>query len=126
APECAGRVGTIVAMPAAAKGEGRLWQYLRGVWRRRVAIVLAVLVIVGFSMVISSSRPTVYEATAEVLVQSSGVELALDPNSRPRTDPNRLVETEIRILSSPAVKDAVRTSLGEAPPVSAKAAGDAD
>ncbi|MEA2972466.1 MAG: tyrosine-protein kinase [Actinomycetota bacterium] len=113
-------------MPAAAKGEGRVWQYLRGIWRRRVAIVLAVLVIVGFSMVISSSRPTVYEASAEVLVQSSGVELALDPNSRPRTEPDRLVETEIRILASPEVRDAVRTSIGEAPPVSATAAGDAD
>ena len=113
-------------MPAAAKGEGRVWQYLRGIWRRRVAIVLAVLVIVGFSMVISSSRPTVYEASAEVLVQSSGVELALDPNSRPRTEPGRLVETEIRILASPEVRDAVRTSIGEAPPVSAKAAGEAD
>ncbi len=113
-------------MPAAAKGEGRVWQYVRGVWRRRVAIVLAVLVIVGFSMVISSSRPTVYEATAEVLVQRSGVELALDPDSRPRTDPDRLVETEIRIMASPAVKDAVRTSIGEAPPVSADASGDAD
>ncbi len=113
-------------MPAAAKGEGKAGQYLRGVWRRRVAVVLAVLVIVGFSMVISSSRPTVYEATAEVLVQSSGVELALDPNSRPRTDPQRLVETEIRILTSPTVKDAVRTSIGEAPSVSASPAGDAD
>jgi polysaccharide biosynthesis transport protein len=113
-------------MPAAAKGEGRVWQYVRGVWRRRVAIVLAVLVIVGFSMVISSSRPTVYEATAEVLVQRSGVELALDPDSRPRTEPDRLVETEIRILASPAVKDAVRTSIGEAPSVSANPAGDAD
>ncbi len=113
-------------MPAAAKGEGRVWQYLLGVWRRRVAIVLAVLVIVGFSMVISSSRPTVYEATAEVLVQSSGVELALDPNSRPRTDPDRLVETEIRILNSPPVKDSVRVAIGEAPEVSARPAGDAD
>ncbi|MEA2828909.1 MAG: tyrosine-protein kinase [Actinomycetota bacterium] len=113
-------------MPAAAKGEGRVWQYVRGVWRRRVAIVLAVLVIVGFSMVISSSRPTVYQATAEVLVQSSGVELALDPESRPRTDPSRLVQTEIRILASPAVKDAVRTSIGEAPDVSAASAGNAD
>ena len=113
-------------MPAAAKGEGRVWQYLRGIWRRRVAVVLAVLVIVGFSMVVSSSRPTVYEATAEVLVQSSGVELALDPNSRPRTEPGRLVETEIRILASPEVKDAVRAAIGEAPTVTASPAGDAD
>jgi len=103
-----------------------VWQYLQGIWRRRVAILLAVLVIVGFSMVISSSRPTVFQATAEVLVQSSGVELALDPNSRPRTDPGRLVETEIRILASPPVKDAVRVAIGEAPAVSATPAGDAD
>lgn len=113
-------------MPAAATGEGRVWLYLQGIWRRRVAVVLAVLVIVGFSMVLSSSRPTVYQATAEVLVQSSGVELALDPNSRPRTDPDRLVETEIRILASPPVKDEVRVAIGEAPDVSATPAGDAD
>ncbi|MEA2685313.1 MAG: tyrosine-protein kinase, partial [Actinomycetota bacterium] len=113
-------------MPAAQGAEGRAWQYLQGIWRRRVAILLAVLVIVGFSMVISSSRPTVYRATAEVLVQSSGVEGALDPTSRPRTDPQRLVETELRILGSPAVREAVRIALGDAPPIKATAAGGAD
>jgi polysaccharide biosynthesis transport protein len=113
-------------MPAAQGAEGRAWQYLQGIWRRRVAILLAVLVIVGFSMVISSSRSTVYRATAEVLVQTGGVEVALDPGTRPRTDPERLVETELRILASPAVKDAVRIALGEVPEVSAHPAGDAD
>jgi len=101
-------------------------RYAQGIWRRRVAILLAVLVIVGFSMVISSSRPTVYRATAEVLVQTSGVELALDPTGRAAADPKRLVETEIRILASPAVREAVRIALGEAPTVSAEPAGEAD
>src|SRR5207253_4867318 len=64
--------------------------------------------------------------TAEVLVQTSGVELALDPAARPRTDPNRVVETEIRILASPAVTQAVRIALGDVPPVTAEPAGDAD
>lgn len=113
-------------MPPDAKVDNRVGQYLRGIWRRRVAIVLAVLVIVGFSMVISSSRPYVYRATAEVLVQSSGVDSALDPSGRPRADPERLVETEIRILASPAVKEAVRIALGEVPPISARGAGDSD
>jgi len=113
-------------VPAAQGAERRAWQYLQGIWRRRVAIVLAVLVIVGFSMVISSSRATVYRATAEVLVQTSGVEVALDPGSRPRPEPERLVETEIRILASPAVKEAVRIALGEVPEVTGRPAGDAD
>jgi len=113
-------------MPPEPGAVGPVSRYVQGIWRRRVAILLAVLVIVGFSMVISSSRPTVYRATAEVLVQSSGVELALDPSARPRADPQRLVETEIRILASPAVREAVRIALGEAPPISAAPAGDAD
>ena len=54
------------------------------------------------------------------------MELALDPSGRPRADPERLVETEIRILASPAVREAVRIALGEAPAMSAEPAGDAD
>ena len=113
-------------MPPAPGEEGPVSRYLQGIWRRRVAILLAVLVIVGFSMVISSARPTVYRATAEVLVQTSGVELALDPSGRAVADPGRLVETEIRILASPAVREAVRIALGESPTVSAEPAGNAD
>ncbi|HVF14043.1 MAG TPA: polysaccharide biosynthesis tyrosine autokinase [Acidimicrobiales bacterium] len=112
-------------MPPAPGADGPVSRYVQGIWRRRVAILLAVLVIVGFSMVISSSRPTVYRATAEVLVQPNGVEAALDPG-RPPADPERLVETEIRILASPAVREAVRIALGEAPAISAEPAGDAD
>ncbi len=113
-------------MPPVPGADGPVRRYAQGIWRRRIAILLAVLVIVGFAMVISSSRPTVYRATAEVLVQTSGVELALDPSARPRGDPERLVQTEIRILSSAAVREAVRVAVGQAPPISAAPAGDAD
>jgi polysaccharide biosynthesis transport protein len=115
-----------LVMAPGAGDDGRVWRYVRGVWRRRIAILLAMLVIVGFAMVISSSRQTVYRATAEVLIQSSGVEVAVDPGGRAQADPERLVETEIRILNSPAVKEGVRIALGEAPPVTAEPAGGAD
>ncbi|MEA2931753.1 MAG: tyrosine-protein kinase [Actinomycetota bacterium] len=113
-------------MSAASGADRPVSRYLHGIWRRRVAILLAVLVIVGFSMVISSSRPTVYRATAEVLVQNSAVELALDPSGAPAADPKRTVQTEIRILASPAVREAVRVALGEAPAVVGEPAGEAD
>jgi capsular exopolysaccharide synthesis family protein len=102
-------------------------KYLEGLWRRKVAILLAVMLIVGVVMVVASSRPTIYRATAEVLVQTGGVEAALDAADRPDKDPRRLVETEIRILGSSAVRAAAGTTLGgQPPPVVAAPAGKAD
>ena len=102
-------------------------KYLEGVWRRKVAILLAVMLIVGVVMVIASSRQTIYRATAEVLVQTGGVQSALDTQDRSGEDARRLVETEIRILGSSAVRAAAGTTLGgQPPPVSATPAGQAD
>ncbi len=102
-------------------------KYLEGIWRRKVAILLAVMLIVGVVMVIASSRPTVYRATAEVLVQTGGVQAALDNQDRATGDARRQVETEIRILGSSAVRAAAGTTLGgQPPPVSASPAGGSD
>ena len=102
-------------------------RYLEGIWRRKVAILLAVMLVVGIVMVVASSRAAVYEAKAEVLIQRGGVEGALGAETGPRADPARLVETEIRILGSSAVRAAAGTTLGgQPPPVSATPAGKAD
>ena len=102
-------------------------KYLEGLWRRKVAVLLAVMLIVGVVMVIASSRPTIFRATAEVLVQTGGVQAALGTTDRSAADGRRLVETEIRILGSSAVRAAAGTTLGgQPPPVSATPAGQAD
>ncbi|MCA1656220.1 MAG: hypothetical protein LC713_00620, partial [Actinobacteria bacterium] len=102
-------------------------KYLEGLWRRKVAILLAVMLIVGVVMVVASSRPTIYSATTEVLVQTGGVQVALDATERSEADARRQVETEIRILGSSAVRAAAGTTLGgQPPPVSATPAGKAD
>ena len=101
-------------------------RYAEGIWRRKVAILLAVMLIVGVVMVIASSRPTVYRATAEVLVQTGGVAAALAADGA-APDASRRVETEIRIQGSSAVRAAAGTALGgQPPPVSARPAGKAD
>lgn len=114
-------------MPADEEGsELELREYLAVVRRRRRVIILVVVLVVTATAVISLLRTPIYAGTAEVLLQPKSTESLFDSNTGQRVDPDRALQTEIRILQSQPVREAVRTQLGDVPKVSASPAGKTD
>ena len=105
---------------ASAAPELELRDYLSVLRRRRATVALATLVVVGLTLVVSLLRSPVYEAEAELLLQPAQAELLLDPALNVRSDPNRAIQTEIRMIRNEPVRELVRQRLGEAPSVSVR------
>ena len=103
-----------------------LRDYLGVVRRRKGTIALSVLVAVSVALVASFLQTPTYEGKAEVLLQARSTESLFDPNTGERLDRARVVDTEIKVLKSQPVRDAVAEELGAAPDVSAEAAGETD
>lgn len=107
-------------------GEVGLQDYVQVLRRRRAVIALTVLVLTVPAVVLSLLQTPVYAGSAELLLLPRSSESLFDPNSGVRTDPNREVQNEIRILTSQPVRAAVRADQGSAPKVSATADGQTD
>jgi succinoglycan biosynthesis transport protein ExoP len=115
-----------IGTPQTKSTDLELGDYLR-ILRRRRGVVLMATVAVGAAAVIASARQTpVYAATAEVLLEPRRSESLFNPNTGARNDPARAVETEIRVLKSRPVEEAVRRELGPVPRVSARPLGQTD
>lgn len=99
---------------------------MRVLRRRRSVIVVATLVVVAAALASSFLQTPVYEATAEVLLQPRSTESLFDPSTGERRDPARTVQTEIQVLKSQPVVDAVKQKLGAAPRVSVAPLGQTD
>lgn len=101
--------------------------YLR-ILRRRRALILAVTLAVVTSAVVASLLQTpVYEGKAQVLLQPRTTESLFDPRTgQPNKDPARVVQTEIAVLKSRPVVEAVRQKIGAERRVSVKALGQTD
>lgn len=113
----------------AAEGEHEelsLRHYLQVLQRRKLAVILAVVVVVSVALVSSLLQTPVYSATAEILLRPKSTESLFDSNSAQRVDPKRAIETEIRILRSQPIAQAVRDKLGYEASVSARVAGETD
>jgi non-specific protein-tyrosine kinase len=109
-----------------ATNELALRDFLRVFRRRRGIIVLTLFVIVSVAVVASLLQNPVYAAEAKVLLQPRSTESLFDSDTGQRRDPNRAVQTEIEVLESQPVQDAVRAKLGAAPEVSARGIGQTD
>jgi len=95
--------------------------------RRKITIALTTLVVVGAALAYSYLQTPIYEATAEVLVRPRSSEQLLTPaQNQSATDAQRAIDTEIKVLESRTVEDAVRKKLDRVPRVSASAAGETD
>jgi polysaccharide biosynthesis transport protein len=108
--------------------EIELRDYLRVLRRRKWTIALTALIVVALALAYSFVQSPVYEATAEVLVRPRTSEQLLNANAN-RTaaaDAQRAIDTEIKVVQSRTVKDAVRQKLDRAPDISASAAGETD
>ncbi|HUP70145.1 MAG TPA: polysaccharide biosynthesis tyrosine autokinase [Acidimicrobiales bacterium] len=113
-------------VPQEASSELELRDYLQVLRRRRWIVALATLIVVGAALTSSLLQTPVYRASAELLLQARSTESLFDPNSGVRNDPVRAVQTEIQVLKSQPVRDAVRRQLGVAPKVSASPIGQTD
>jgi capsular exopolysaccharide synthesis family protein len=106
--------------------EVELRDYLR-VLRRRLPIILSVIVVIE-AVVLSFSllAQKEYQAKATLLLQPKSTESLFNPNTGDRTDPVRSLQTEIQVLKSGPVQDAVKAKLGAAPKISASPVGQTD
>lgn len=86
--------------------------YLQVLRRRRGVVAVAALVVLATALFSSFLQTPVYQGTAQVLLQPRSTESLFDPNSGQRNDPARAVDTEIQVLKSQPVREAVRTELG--------------
>ena len=108
------------------RSELELRDYLVILRRRAGTIVAVTLVVVAVSLVVSNLQTPRYQATAEVLLQPAGAGDPFNPVQSQRADPARAVHTEMQLLESEPVREAVRKRLGSVPPVSASSVGETD
>ncbi|MCA1682750.1 MAG: hypothetical protein LC685_01925, partial [Actinobacteria bacterium] len=106
--------------------EPELRDYLRILRRRKLPIVAVLVVVVAAGLASSFLQTPVYASSAEVLLQPRSNESPFDPQTGQSSDPSRAIGTEIRIVKSQPVKDAVSQQLGSAPPISVDVLGTTD
>jgi polysaccharide biosynthesis transport protein len=109
--------------------ELELRDYLSVLRRRKGVIALTTLAVVGAAVVISFLQTPVYEAKTAVLVRPRTSEQILTPNAdrtQAAADAQRAIDTEIEVLQSRTVEDAVRQKLHRVPHISVTTAGQTD
>lgn len=106
--------------------ELELRDYLAVLNRRKITIVLTATLVVAAALVYSYLQTPLYRATAEVLLQSESAEAVLE-NGQGAGNSQSLqarVLTEIEVMRSRSVRDAVRDELGYSPSVSVSQKGE--
>lgn len=106
-----------------------LRQYLDVLRRRRWVLAGTVVVIVGVTMAYTYAQSPTYRATAAVLLQGTVSEDIFDPDpdaSRSESAARARVVTEIEVMRSRSVADAVEAELGHRARVTIAQRGDAD
>jgi capsular exopolysaccharide synthesis family protein len=114
-------------MPADTQShETDLREHLQLLWRRKWIIVLAGAVVTLVAVLIGVRQTPQYRSTAQVLLQESQVEELLSTApQRSQASTNR-VDTEIGVIESSTVREAVAAELGRQPDVDVAAKGETD
>jgi succinoglycan biosynthesis transport protein ExoP len=102
-------------------GAPDLRDYGRTIWRYRGRILLIGLIFALLAGVYSVIATPVYKATAQLIVQPSGVNGSVDAQTAART-----VETEMAVLRSEPVQQAAAKKLGHTPTVTISNNGSSD
>ena len=105
-----------------------LRDYLAVLRRRKVTVVATVVAVVATALTVSFVQTPVYAAEAELLLQPRPSEeiYALEGQTPGRLDPARAVETEIGIMESRSIRQAVEDELGSEPEVTIRSDGQTD
>ena len=105
-------------------GELELRDYLAVIRRRKLLIALVTLLTVGAALAYSLLQTPVYRATTDVLIQRTASENVLsDVQQQNPQEVQQQIQTEIEIIRSRIIQDAVREKLGYVPAVSVAARG---
>ena len=103
-----------------------LREYLRFLRRRKAAVLAVILLCLTGAAALAAVQRPMYAATAEVLLQRRTSEFLFNPITGQNLDPQRAVDTEIRVLEGQAVRESVRAQVGGAPTVEARPAARTD
>jgi succinoglycan biosynthesis transport protein ExoP len=99
--------------------------YLRVLRRWKGTILLATILVVGAAIGLTLRQTPVYEATANILLQTSLSEQATAPDVLTEADQNSQgLSTEIAVANSRSTRLAVREKLGRSPNASISGVGD--
>ncbi len=102
-----------------------LRDYLAVIRRRKGVIALVTLLTVAAAVAYSLLQTPIYRASTEVLIQKSASQNALNPTQQQTPQAiEQEIQTEIQIIRSAMIEDAVREELGYVPEVSVAAKGD--
>lgn len=109
-------------------GELELRDYLAVIRRRKLLIALVALVTVGVALAYSLLQTPVYQATTDVLIQQTASENVLreDQGGQNPASVQQQIQTEIEIIGSRMIEDAVRNELGYLPDVTIAARGETE
>src|SRR6201994_5184549 len=102
--------------------EPNLCTYLGVLRRRKWWVVTMAILGLAVSLAFSLTGQKQYSATAQLLVQSVGSNLALNSTAQAPVTPTD-VQTELQLVTSAQVQKAVRKELGSVPPGSAAGGG---
>ena len=106
-------------------GELELRDYLAVVRRRKVLIAVVTLLTVAAAVAYSLLQTPIYQSTTEVLIQRSASENVLsDAQQQNPQLVQQQIQTEIQIIQSRSIEDAVRAKLGSLPDISVSSRGD--
>ncbi|MDQ1420037.1 MAG: tyrosine-protein kinase [Acidimicrobiaceae bacterium] len=111
------------AMEPTAPFEVNLRDYLHVFGRRKGTILFAVFVIVVVVLTSTLLQTPTYQATASVVLRPSSAESLLNPSSNVASNFAANVQTEVSVVTSGPVKQAVRAQLGLTPNVSVASVG---
>ena len=103
-----------------------LRHYVEVLRRRKMVVILATVLVTTLAVLVSLRQAPQYRATAEVLLQESEAEQILGPTADLQTPQENRVETEIGVIKSSVVRDAVEEVLGREPVVKVDGQGDTD
>lgn len=103
-----------------------LRDYLRVLARRRSTILFATLVVTAFTLAVALVQTPEYSTTVSVIIkQSNNVDLFNGDNAD-ASNPTLELQTQIEVVTSQPVKQAVEAELGSAPHVAVRPHGQAD
>jgi succinoglycan biosynthesis transport protein ExoP len=100
--------------------------YAEVLWRRKLIIIVVTAVACALAVAMSLRQPNLYRSSAAILLQGSEAERRLGASDEPASFAYNRVETEIGVIESELVREAVAEELGYEPGVSVGAVGDTD
>ena len=81
----------------------------RLIWRRKLAIVVSMAVLVGGQLLISFRQSPTYQASAQILVTPQS---NIFSSNAAATDPTRALQNEALIITSVQIRGAVQLAFG--------------